>query len=80
MVSLCSPSSSFMCFRAARPGVEHPELLTDVIRSSWSIPWNEIGNVKRLTKLLPYAFPPLASQLYTVLFAQSFSLFVGLVG
>ncbi|CAE7544707.1 CUL9 [Symbiodinium pilosum] len=42
-----------------RTRVEHPELLTDVIRSSWSIPWNEIGNVKRLTKLLPYAFPPL---------------------
>jgi len=35
-------------------------MLNDVIRGHWSIDWNEVGNVKRLTALLPMAFPPLS--------------------
>eukprot|EP00928_Gymnodinium_smaydae_P010892 TRINITY_DN14102_c0_g1_i1.p1 TRINITY_DN14102_c0_g1~~TRINITY_DN14102_c0_g1_i1.p1 ORF type:complete len:996 (-),score=153.81 TRINITY_DN14102_c0_g1_i1:14-3001(-) len=34
-----------------------PEILSDVIRSSWSIPWDEVGNLRRLGELLPFAFP-----------------------
>ena len=42
------------------PGEQFPEMLNDVIRGHWSIDWNEVGNVKRLTALLPMAFPPLS--------------------
>ena len=53
-------------------GVEHPELLTDVIRSSWSIPWGEIGNVSRLTKLLPHAFPAIGPTATSASWLQSY--------
>ena len=41
-------------------GEQNPELLTDIIRGSWSVSWDEVGNVKRLTRLLPKAFPRLS--------------------
>ncbi|CAJ1388837.1 unnamed protein product [Effrenium voratum] len=39
---------------------QNPELLTDIIRGSWSVSWDEVGDVKRLTRLLPKAFPRLS--------------------
>lgn len=36
---------------------ECPDVLENVIRGNWSIPWDEIGNFQRLHKLLPHAFP-----------------------
>ncbi|CAK9103633.1 unnamed protein product [Durusdinium trenchii] len=42
---------------------QFPELLSDVIRGHWSIRWDDVGDVQRLTRLLPMAFPTLQDSL-----------------